>query len=369
MRSPRCFPAILLLLSLLLLGACGQQEDPEPTPSSPSESQASLPDNPGGLYLTDFLDMTVADVTDQWGEDIHYLDGWYWGASKFFTYEDDRLPYNFSFLDSARKGTADGGEPLSTVTYLRQRGTITMAAPDLPVDATYEDLTALGLTAPLETEVSPYDEFHQGASAYVDWDYSDEIGVTFLWLEGSDPHTDPADTVTVLRLDLRQEITQPSTGDAADEPSDTGTTAVPDPVPDGIGGAPQGFTGVMGCRFFVPQGFTQDKARPAVGYLYQFSNLDYGITVSVSECALLALPTTPEEEYFNALASSSAQVTYSFQEEGHYVLSGRSGTEIFYQAVYYDDVNRCEVYFRYPQENSAACDPIVEDFMASFTPM
>ena len=77
MRSPRCFPAILLLLSLLLLGACGQQEDPEPTPSSPSESQASLPDNPGGLYLTDFLDMTVADVTDQWGEDIHYLDGWY----------------------------------------------------------------------------------------------------------------------------------------------------------------------------------------------------------------------------------------------------------------------------------------------------
>ena len=62
-------------------------------------------------------------------------------------------------------------------------------------------------------------------------------------------------------------------------------------------------------------------------------------------------------------------MTYSFQEEGHYVLSGRSGTEIFYQAVYYDDVNRCEVYFRYPQENSAACDPIVEDFMASFTPM
>ena len=91
------------------------------------------------------------------------------------------------------------------------------------------------------------------------------------------------------------------------------------------------------------------------------------MTISISECALAALPTTPQEDYFNALASSSRQVTYSFQEDGRYVLSGYEGDQIFYEAVYYNDSSRCEVSFHYPRANADTGNGIVEEFMASFS--
>lgn len=364
MRTHRLIPA--LLLSLLLLCSCGQQETAEdPADSSPSQEtldpQPAVSQNPGGLYLTDLLDMTVADVTALWGEDLNYLEGWYFGSSKYFNYADYRVPYHFSFLDETRMGTADGSEPIATVTYLPQQGTIVLVAPDIPASSTYAQLREQGLEGTFSTEIGPGDEFHQGAAAYFDCDYSDTVGLTFLWSEGLDPEEAPADSITAVRI-----AAEPSSGSQT-QGNNAPTAATPDPIPEGIGGAPQGFTGVMGCRFFIPQGFTQDNVQPAVGYLYQYSNPDYGMTISIIECARIALPTTPQEDYFNALASSSRQVTYSFQEDGRYVLSGNVGDQIFYEAVYYDDSNRCEVSFLYPQANADTCNTIVEEFMAGFS--
>lgn len=366
MRTHRLIPA--LLLSLLLLCSCGQQEPAEdPADSSPPQEtldpQPDVSQNPGGLYLTDLLDMTVADVTALWGEDLNYMEGWYFGASKYFNYADYRVPYHFSFLDEARKGTASGSEAISTVTYLPRQGTIAMVAPDIPASVTYAQLREQELEGTFSTDIGPGDEFHQGAAAYFDCDYSDTVGLTFLWSEGLDPEKDPADSITAARVDPPSSASSDSQTQETATPSD----AIPDPIPEGVGGAPQGFTGVMGCRFFIPQGFTQDTIRPAVGYLYQYSNPDYGMTISISECALIALPTTPQEDYFNALASSSRQVTYSFQEDGRYVLSGNAGDQIFYEAVYYDDSSRCEVSFLYPQANADPCNAIVEEFMAGFS--
>lgn len=371
MRTNRLIPA--LLLSLLLLCSCGQQEPAEdPADSSPSQEtlspQPDVSQNPGGLYLVDLLDMTVADVTALWGEDLNYMEGWYFGASKYFNYADYRVPYHFSFLDEARTGTASGSEAISTVTYLPQQGTIVLVAPDIPASATYPQLKEQGLEGTFSTEIGPGDEFHQGAAAYFDCDYSDTVGLTFLWSEGLDPAQDPADSITAVRVDTQASSDGSSASSGGQTQGDTTPTdAIPDPIPEGVGGAPQGFTGVMGCRFFIPQGFTQDNIRPAVGYLYQYSDSGRGMTISISECALIALPTTPEEDYFNALASSSRQVTYSFQEDGRYVLSGNTGDQIFYEAVYYNDSNRCEVSFLYPQANADICNTIVEEFMAGFS--
>ena len=77
MKSLR-FPLFLCCLSLLLLAlsACTQQESPPAQEPQPEEI-AQTPDNPGGLYLTDLISMTVQDVTTLWGEDIAYLDQWY----------------------------------------------------------------------------------------------------------------------------------------------------------------------------------------------------------------------------------------------------------------------------------------------------
>lgn len=359
--SHRVIALLLALFALLLLSACGETEAEVLAPASTQESQQTAPDNPGGLYLTDFLTMTVSDVTGLWGDDIVYLDGWYWGASKYFYYEDGRVPYTFSFLDEARTGAAEGSEPVDSVTYLTGKGGVTMVAPELSVSATYPDLTALGLEGVFSTEVSPDDEFHAGAAAYFDCDYGDALRLTFLWLEGSSPETDPPDSITVLRPPESQESGPAQSGQAS------ASAGTPAPATDSApASTATSFSGVMGSRFMVPAGFVQEDIQAAQGYLYSFFNANLDMTISVSEQTLLSLPATPEEDYARYVASYGDNITYSFQGEGRYVLSGYSGDNIFYRAVFYDEALSFEVYFLYPRSAASACDPIVEEFMAGY---
>lgn len=348
MKSLR-FPLFLCCLSLLLLAlsACTQQESP-PAQAPQPEEITQTPDNPGGLYLTDLISMTVQEVTALWGEDIAYLDQWYGGSAKYFYYEDERVPYRFSFLDHEHKGTATGSEPLYTVGYAAwENDVVAMVAPEIPISVTYPQLEALGYQGDFSTTVGEGDEFHAGASAYFTFFYHDTIRLDFLWLEGSDCQTDPADAVTVIQADAAPEASTPQ-------------------PPAGESSAAGSFEGVMGSRFVVPEGFVQRSVRPAMGYLYSFYREDLDMELSVWECSQISVPTTAEEDY-NALCDSpDVEVTYATQKGNKYVVSGYQGEDIFYRVHYGGDI-RYSVSFTYPKANAASCNPIVDAFMPTFS--
>lgn len=351
------FPLFLCCLSLLLLAfsACAQQESPPAQEPQPEET-IQAPDNPGGLYLTDLISMTVQDVTALWGEDIAYLDQWYGGSAKYFYYEDERVPYRFAFLDHDHKGTATGSEPLYTVGYAAwENDVVAMVAPEIPISVTYPQLEELGYQGDFSTTVGEGDEFHAGASAYFNFLYNDAIRLDFLWLEGSDCQTDPADSVAVIRADAHPEATDP-----APEPEPEPQPPAEEPPAAGA------FEGVMGSRFVVPEGFVQNSVRPAMGYLYSFCREDLDMELSVWECSQASVPTTAEEDYNALCDSSDVEVTYATQKGNQYVVSGYQGDEIFYRVYYGGDI-RYSVSFTYPKANAAACNPIVEAFMPTFS--
>ena len=355
MKSLR-FPLFLCCLSLLLLAlsACAQQES-HPVQEPQPEETTQAPDNPGGLYLTDLISMTVQDVTALWGEDIAYLDQWYGGSAKYFYYEDGLVPYRFSFLDHDHKGTATGSEPLYTVGYAAwENDAVAMVAPEISISVTYPQLEELGSQGDFSTTVGEGDEFHAGASAYFTFLYDDSIRLDFLWLEGSDCQTDPADAVTVIRADAALETSAPPEQEPELQP------------PAEESPAAGSFEGVMGSRFVVPEGFVQISVRPAMGYLYSFYREDLDMNLSVWECSQVFVPTTAEEDC-NALCDSpDVEVTYATQKGNKYVVSGYQGEDIFYRVHYGGDI-RYSVSFTYPKANAASCNPIVDAFMPTFS--
>jgi|GEM_PF-6318296 len=167
------------------------------------EPPAEPPANPGEKYMTDFMDMTVGDVTALWGEDIKFFDEWFFGSSKFFFYEDVRVPYTFSYLDPDHKGQPTGSEPIHSVNYaaslFEEAKPVAMVAPNIPADVTFAGLRDLGIEGSYSTEVSEGDELHDGATAYLDYPMTDTYMITFQWLEDHDPETSPVDAVSVIR--------------------------------------------------------------------------------------------------------------------------------------------------------------------------
>lgn len=198
MKIKRLVWILMLAASLCVISAC-QQEQEAPA-DLPGETEEETLQNPGGLYLTDYMDMTVADVMEVWGEDVFYEKGWEAGATKFFRYEDGRTSLWFGVLDTDMTGYAEGSEEIFKLDYpAEEQGEILWIAPGLAADAPYPELLEQGLSGPLMTEVIPGDDFHEGAAGYFDCSYSDAVDLCFIWWEGSDPYTEPADYITLER--------------------------------------------------------------------------------------------------------------------------------------------------------------------------
>lgn len=203
-------PLLFLLLLLPALAACGQTGESaqgSPQVQEPAVQEPTLqttpppdapPENPGGLCLSQLAEMTTGEIFDLWGEDVTYLDDWYFGASKYFYYEDGRVPCTFSFIDGALKGYADGSEPIASVSYSpAQGGEAAMAAPGFSVSLTLPQLLELAPEGEAFREAEQGDEVHEGAGGFFTLPLSEHTDLTYLWAEGSDPDTAPADSVTL----------------------------------------------------------------------------------------------------------------------------------------------------------------------------
>lgn len=178
-----------------------QVQSPGPAGSDVASAPAEAPDGPDSLYMSDLIRMTTGDIFDLWGPDITYFDDWYFGASKYFYYEDGRVPYTFSFRDLDFKGTAEGSEPLLTVSYYaRENADVSYAAPGFPISVTYPQLLELAPEGEYCEEIGEWDEIHEGASSYFVIKLDADTEMTYLWLEGRDASRDPADTVTLTAI-------------------------------------------------------------------------------------------------------------------------------------------------------------------------
>lgn len=352
MKIKRLLWFLVLAVSLCVTAACQQGQD---APADlPEETGEETLQNPGGLYLTDYMDMTVADIMDVWGEDVFYEKGWKTGATKFFRYEDGRTSLWFGVLDPDLTGYAEGSQEIYELDYpAEEMGEILWIAPGLSAEASYPELLEQGLSGPLMTEVIPGDDAHAGAAGYFDCSYSDAVELCFIWWEGSDPQTEPADLISLTRAD-------PAGGEAPSMPEEEPTVSS-----DASGMLRYG---KFGTSFVVPEGFIQEDATGPLGPYFLFVRPDVDMTISITETLWMNLPEEArgEPDYQAALASYGDRCTYSFANEGKMVFSGYEGDQIFYSATFYDAgcVTWVDIY--YPAANASICDAIVADFMAGF---
>lgn len=353
MKKKRWVLLISLLLCTLFITSC-QQETSVEMPETPVEETAG---NPGGLYLTDYMDMTVGEIMEFWGEDVVYLDGWKGGAMKGFEYEDGRIPLMFGFLDPELTGYATGQEELYELRYdTEECGDIPWVAPGLASDSSYPELIDQGLSGSLLKEIVEGDEIHWGAEGYFHCTYSDTVHLCFIWWEGRDPYTEPADYIT---LERPEEDFEPEV--------DTGTDGSLETMPQEV--SRETYYGQYGTSFIVPDGFVQEEAIGPLGPYFLFVHPGYDMTISIVDEMWQNIPGWDGKypDYEATLANYGNSCTYSFEKDGQMVFSGYEGDQIYYRSTFYstDCVTWVDIY--YPEANATMCNPIVSTFMSGFS--
>lgn len=136
---------------------------------------------------------------------------------------------------------------------------------------------------------------------------------------------------------------------------------------------PRQFAGVMGCKFNVPEGFTQQGDEDLVSgpgmYRYSFYSDELDMSISVFECTFEALPIGPEDipqEYRSASAAEG--VTYATSGKGYYVVSGYHGEEsIYYTRIDYGESLYTSLDFEYPSDNADACETVLLEFLNDYS--
>lgn len=154
------------------------------------------------LLPVDYIGLTVNDIIALWGPDIQYIDGWLFGGTKQFYYQDTRSPLFFGFTDPNviwdGEGKANGTEEVNYIECYPQiecKNPIKEIAPGIPSQINADQLARLDYKLTDESEFG-FDEF--GAEMALSIDYSSEIRMYFMWSESSDANSHPANLIAIL---------------------------------------------------------------------------------------------------------------------------------------------------------------------------
>lgn len=198
-----------------------------------------------------------------------------------------------------------------------------------------------------------------------------EYDLAYFWL--NDPEDDPADFIYVLKHDV--DTVAPNNPPVNPAPPDEPDLDSEPPEPEGEGElfcGPGWFEGVMGSKFYVPEGFVQQDFTPALGYYYSFKNDELNMSISVHELTFEMLgidSSAMVDEYTSREADDS--VTYAASGDDFYVVSGYYGPEgdatIYYSRVDYDDTFRYEVEFLYPNSQAKEGEEILLEFLKNYS--
>ena len=159
-----------------------------------------VPEENGDLMLIDFIGMTVGDLTERFGSDLLYLDGWFSGAAKGFYYADLRIPAVFYIIDEERRGYAQSGDEIAIVEYFpEEQMFFSQAAPGIPASATYREMLDAGWQGHFYTEGDAWLQ-EMGETSLFTVDIVPEVSASFYWFDHADPYTTPADGIQLYRM-------------------------------------------------------------------------------------------------------------------------------------------------------------------------
>lgn len=368
---------ILLVLTAVLLASCGRSRAPAPPRAEQSptvQEQEEAPaverdeapeeSDPGAeqeAFLASYIGKTVSDVVEDFGDEytVDYYEG-----STIITYPDG---FGFLFGITVDKITDD--LVIRQVIAAGQRPVVY----DLTGSMTYSEIVeAVGGEANVPPQDRFFSEIYQEWEIVIEFVYR-EYCLVYFWEDGSEESQ--SSFVQAFKLDVDPIATDPAPDSSSEEaPPDAETE---DPDDDGVRQelleGPEKFEGVMGCKFNVPEGFTQQMDEGLVSgpgmYRYSFQSDQLDMNISVFECTFEALPITAADipaEYQSA--SSAESVTYSASGTGYYVVSGYHGDEtVYYTRVDYNEDVYTSLDFVYPTENADACEKVLLEFLKDYT--
>ena len=217
-----------------------------------------------------------------------------------------------------------------------------------------------------EGECKYYDiwQYVDKESYLKDMDTCDLIG-SFVPAPESDVNSIPSDSPQGFAR-----AKDPSDGGRSTEgPNDGGDLPEAQSLFNGL----EWFEGVIGCKFNVPEGFTQQTDEGLISgpgmYRYSFRSDELDMNISVFECTFLALPITAADVPAEYKSASSAEgVTYAASGTGYYVVSGTGDDDsIYYTRVDYNEDYYASLSFDYPTENGEACEKILLEFLKDYS--
>ena len=171
-----------------------------PDPDRRYADLMGVPEENGDLMLIDFIGMTVGDLTERFGSDLLYLDGWFSGAAKGFYYADLRIPAVFYIIDEERRGYAQSGDEIAIVEYFpEEQMFFSQAAPGIPASATYREMLDAGWQGHFYTEGDAWLQ-EMGETSLFTVDIVPEVSASFYWFDHADPYTTPADGIQLYRM-------------------------------------------------------------------------------------------------------------------------------------------------------------------------
>lgn len=209
-----------------------------------------------------------------------------------------------------------------------------------------------------------------------EWEYTlaftyHEYCVSYTWLD------DPETTPSIFMWVWKQDVEFLKLDDPPESPAPPGEpdfdSEPPEPEDEGeLFCGPGWFEGVMGSKFYVPDGFIQQDFTPALGHDYLFENAELDMSISVHEMTFMMLgvdSSTMVDEYASREADGS--VTYATSGNDFYVVSGYYDPEgdstIYYSRVDYDDTFRYEVEFLYPSSQAEKGEEVLLEFLKNYS--
>lgn len=321
-----------------------------------SLQQAQESQKPQEDFYAQYIGKTVGDVVQGLGDD--YITDYYEGSAMI------GYPGNLWFLFGSAADTITDDLIIRQMIVSGQDPAVyglagSMTYPEI-VEAVCE-----------ETEVPTPDFYYSLMDD--DWEYT--TGFTYrgyyliyTWLEDPENALSTSVWVTKQDVDASKPNDQPANPEPPKEPD---RDDLPEDEMELFCG-PGWFEGVMGSRFYVPDGFVQQDFAPAVGHYYSFKNIDLDMSISVQEMTFMMLGVESSamlDEYTSRAASDG--VTYATSGGNFYVVSGcysaDENSTIYYNRVDYDDMFRYEVDFQYPTGQEEEGEKILLEFLKNYS--